>query len=298
MIFLFNILALGFGLVVVGSLFWRWRADRSALSFWRLAHFSAFTFTMTVAAVDAYWMVNLGSGMSFFKLCTSLVVMGVALITFAFPHLSRAEEGMPRSSRFSLAWGGLALLVCIGAVLILTVDDEKWMFTILPASFVPFLAAIVYGISIRKVSKIRHKILGWGAFVVLMASATIEVWWILVHPPRNGYIFFTLPLAYLYNSCLSWLGTKPASKDLGIGSDLADFQESWAEAHCLTKREREIARGILRGRTNKELAKDLSVAENTARNHIANLYRKLGIQKRLDLVLLVQKDQDNKSKSV
>lgn len=48
----------------------------------------------------------------------------------------------------------------------------------------------------------------------------------------------------------------------------------------LTHREMEILQCVFRGLTNKEIAYDLGVAENTVKNHINNLMVKLGAKDR------------------
>jgi DNA-binding NarL/FixJ family response regulator len=48
----------------------------------------------------------------------------------------------------------------------------------------------------------------------------------------------------------------------------------------LSRREVEVLRLLAAGRTTKQLARDLGVADKTVRNHIANLYTKLGIHDR------------------
>lgn len=48
----------------------------------------------------------------------------------------------------------------------------------------------------------------------------------------------------------------------------------------LTQREKEILQCVFQGLTNKEIAHELSVAENTVKNHINNLMYKLGAKDR------------------
>jgi DNA-binding NarL/FixJ family response regulator len=52
----------------------------------------------------------------------------------------------------------------------------------------------------------------------------------------------------------------------------------------LTRRETRILRLLSDGSTIKEIAQRLALSENTVRTHMQNLYRKLGIHSRLDVV--------------
>src|SRR5919205_974255 len=45
----------------------------------------------------------------------------------------------------------------------------------------------------------------------------------------------------------------------------------------LTEREREILKLVARGRANKEIAAELVISERTARTHVSNILRKLGL---------------------
>jgi len=58
------------------------------------------------------------------------------------------------------------------------------------------------------------------------------------------------------------------------------------DAFCesLTGREREILELVLTARDNREIASHLGVSEQTVKNHVHNLYEKLGVSNRLQLI--------------
>jgi len=56
----------------------------------------------------------------------------------------------------------------------------------------------------------------------------------------------------------------------------------------LTPREIEIARLVMQGFKNREIAQKLSISEGTVKIHLHNVYEKLGIDGRLDLLLYMQ----------
>jgi len=57
----------------------------------------------------------------------------------------------------------------------------------------------------------------------------------------------------------------------------------------ISKREREIMELILEGKSNKEIEGQLFISFNTVKNHIYNLYQKLGVNSRSQLMHLVMK---------
>ena len=54
----------------------------------------------------------------------------------------------------------------------------------------------------------------------------------------------------------------------------------------LSPREREILRGIARGASNKEIARELGIAETTVKIHVQHVLRKLGLNSRVQAAVL------------
>lgn len=54
---------------------------------------------------------------------------------------------------------------------------------------------------------------------------------------------------------------------------------------ALTKREREILRLITRGATNREVADSLVISEGTVKNHLSNIFSRLGLRDRTQAVM-------------
>jgi DNA-binding NarL/FixJ family response regulator len=63
----------------------------------------------------------------------------------------------------------------------------------------------------------------------------------------------------------------------------------------LTPREREIVESLLSGRTNKAIAGEFGVTEQTIKNQLSTLFKKLGVGGRVELVTRVLKNQDRTS---
>ena len=53
----------------------------------------------------------------------------------------------------------------------------------------------------------------------------------------------------------------------------------------LTAREVEVLRLVAQGRSNREIATELFIAEKTARNHVERIYAKLGVNNRTQATL-------------
>jgi len=68
---------------------------------------------------------------------------------------------------------------------------------------------------------------------------------------------------------------------------LPEWQEALS-SYQLTTRELEVTAMILEGRTNQEIAERLFIAVKTVKNHVSNIYRKTGVNNRVQLVNLAR----------
>lgn len=54
----------------------------------------------------------------------------------------------------------------------------------------------------------------------------------------------------------------------------------------LSSREQEIIQGIVRGESNKEIGRTLGITENTVKNHVQHILRKLGVSSRVHAAVM------------
>jgi DNA-binding CsgD family transcriptional regulator len=80
---------------------------------------------------------------------------------------------------------------------------------------------------------------------------------------------------------------QPASPPAAPGPAAAADPAGAVDA--LSPREREILALLARGLSNKELARALSLSENTIKTHLANLYAKLGVGRRTQALVVAQR---------
>ncbi len=63
-----------------------------------------------------------------------------------------------------------------------------------------------------------------------------------------------------------------------------------SSSQVLTKREREVYELLAEGRTNREIGSALFISEFTAKTHVANVLRKLGVRSRTEAALMAARD--------
>ena len=78
-----------------------------------------------------------------------------------------------------------------------------------------------------------------------------------------------------------WAGRKltPRTANGGFERNLAAIRSLG-----LTSRECEILERLASGRSNKELARELGISPNTVKTHVARVYEKLEVQKRVEAI--------------
>jgi DNA-binding NarL/FixJ family response regulator len=74
--------------------------------------------------------------------------------------------------------------------------------------------------------------------------------------------------------------------DRSLAVAFAAGQESGAAAERLSEREQQVLDGVVRGRTNQEIARDLMVSVDTVKTHVRNVLLKLQVRGRLQAVVL------------
>jgi len=70
-------------------------------------------------------------------------------------------------------------------------------------------------------------------------------------------------------------------------STVSPPEESWSSG--LTDREKEVARTLARGASNKEIARSLDITERTVKAHVGAVLEKLQVRDRLQLSLIVNR---------
>jgi DNA-binding NarL/FixJ family response regulator len=50
----------------------------------------------------------------------------------------------------------------------------------------------------------------------------------------------------------------------------------------MTEREQEVLRGVIQGRSNKEIARQMDVAEVTVKLHLRSVFRKMDVKSRAE----------------
>jgi DNA-binding NarL/FixJ family response regulator len=119
---------------------------------------------------------------------------------------------------------------------------------------------------------------------------------VLAHRPSRSYVLRVLGLGL--SGCISMAASaddlRQAVRAVAHGTHLVPVGSDWsvpatgaAGAQPLTVRESRVLELLSAGRSNAEIALELHIAIETARTHVASIFRKLGVNSRHQLLGVV-----------
>ncbi|UNC91372.1 LuxR family transcriptional regulator [Candidatus Contubernalis alkaliaceticus] len=144
------------------------------------------------------------------------------------------------------------------------------------------LSANVFAIFLGEVMGVRLMLVGeqYPMITAIFAASTIFLTFIIV-PWLNDQMDREL----LEN-------TKDVGKKVYEKKVDAFNMDRFLEEKQLTPREREILTLLFKGETNKVLAEQLFISENTLKTHLKNIYKKLGVSNKRELLSMVIRGED------
>jgi two-component system, NarL family, nitrate/nitrite response regulator NarL len=81
-----------------------------------------------------------------------------------------------------------------------------------------------------------------------------------------------------------WVGRERVS-NVAVGVRQLGSAQRRSKAFGLSHRELEIVRAVMKGDTNKEIARRFSISENTVKRHLTHIFDKVGASTRVELAL-------------
>ena len=85
-----------------------------------------------------------------------------------------------------------------------------------------------------------------------------------------------------------WGLSKPDTYPPGTEEDTAFAIRTLVSDFELTKREADMLAGLVRGKNRKAMSEELCVSTETAKSHIQNIYKKIGVHSQQELIRYVE----------
>jgi len=278
-----------------------------------LIHYIIF-FNMSVLfyqIIEYLYMNLLGNDLSnlhpFLRIFIYLVILIIQIgMTWTFIRVIMGLREKSVSKKIErIFYAGVAFIginYTVGITLYLETTSSKWI-DVTYVSLVILSWLVIYTALIMLVLRRQPKqgngrkkaIKAFGTFYLLYYTAFFIS--IALPPPFNlygpsGLLFLSnlIPIFWLRQYFLKYF-VIPSSVQGQLNLD------AFTQEFHISKREREIIELILQGKSNKEIEDALFISFNTVKNHIYNLYQKLGVNSRgqlMHFILNVQKRQEKK----
>jgi DNA-binding CsgD family transcriptional regulator len=101
---------------------------------------------------------------------------------------------------------------------------------------------------------------------------------------ENDFLFSSIPYAlygiFLINYFLHYYLPAPMALD--------DLSKAFLTKYGITDREREIILKVMQGKSNADIASELFISLATVKTHLHNIYKKIGVESRFDLLAKVR----------
>jgi len=202
------------------------------------------------------------------------VTIGVALVLL--PLISGFIVGKPWSRRRRLFFYPIALVYALSG---LTPYERIIQTTTFVAVLMFCIGLLWHNLGKIEDRRTRTFILTLNIVVVSLVPTTIMLF---LRPgseqigfPVYVLAFSALLLVYFFNRFIA-MSREGEEKQ----TDLSQYK--------VTERETEVIECICNGMTNKEIAKKLNISVNTVNNHVANIFEKMNINSRVDLLRKVK----------
>ena len=151
----------------------------------------------------------------------------------------------------------------------------------------------------KKHRKVDDRPFGGGPGMVMMPQPLFDA----IKAGASGYLLKHEPAAVLVEAIISVMEYQGAPMSPGIArkalnllsmskmNDAGNEKNNKAIPKIITEREEEILKHIVSGWDAKRIASSLDISVNTVRNHIANIYQKLQVQSKAQIMQMAHKNK-------
>ena len=219
---------------------------------------------------------------------------------YSFLEMNRRIVDLSLSERFLRIY----IYLCVFFTILLTIAfvnvDNPFRFLltrlllvfietlIIASAFGAILQLLVGAVKQDKRKRERGIILFSGLYLILFSVILISLSLGLFVDQKHADVYTLVNAAtmILYNFLpLIWLRRFGSYFRLEMGGDKdLDLTSGIFEQYGITLREREIIQLVCQGKSNREIAKELFISQQTVKDHNKNIFRKTGVKNRVQLV--------------
>lgn len=297
LLYLFSLLG---GFLSIGFFGYLWLKDRSRFLVKYIRFLLCYTLMLVLLAIGVYYLANMSPERVLLdrasNILISLIFPGMGALIYTMPDFYHEFCGVPlRGFRRGL-FTAMALLsmFCLAGYWLFRNTFTGLVFCM--SYLAVFMAAAAYSTAIllknrETIAVPFHPGAAWGVVLFFFVSSVfsgLEVWAGIFLFPRGTFsgFLFSLPLFYLVWNVSAVIYTR---RCLLLEIHEEQISPLFLEEYGITVKEAEIVKELLAGKSNKQIASDLGLSQNTVRNHIYNVYLKTASESRVELINAIRR---------
>jgi DNA-binding CsgD family transcriptional regulator len=298
------VIIIGFA-ALSNAVVWALRTGQNDLGNFSIVY-ALFTLMLVIQVLGKYLFVNVAAypGRTWYYIWGVYEVLDFAVVMAALYYFLDAHQF--RFGRRVAAGLALLTLICYGLFFspFGTTLDERANIIRLGTGFwiavtwwmVLFTCAIVLGywllVRVWKTEK-RTFIIGFLIFASVGYAESLRSFFLRFGAmtrslePDSGFLYSSVPYALYGVFLIVYFLRYPLSAPLASDEIPAEFLSKYG----ITERERELILRVMQGKSNADIARELFISLPTVKTHLHNIYQKLGVDSRYDLLARVRSGQ-------
>ncbi len=212
------------------------------------------------------------------------------LLVFSAPLFVHELIGRPggRTARYGIVFNCLGIAGLAAAFLF---TREEILYSLLQIAFIPSVIYSLY-LLFAHYRKIKQKLLRKAIRTFLIISVSLLPFIVIdIFSSRIPVVSRVVPERTSFSLLLFYLAWNVVNLVYSvrhffrpIDEEAAFLRSAVTESYSVTDREYSIIELIAEGHGNKQIASQLNISEQTVKNHIYNIYKKIGVFSRVELI--------------
>jgi DNA-binding CsgD family transcriptional regulator len=269
--------------------------------------YALFTLFLILSMLKKYLLINVDG----YSAQSWYVIMGISQavnygVLVASIHFILGIHQLPHKNIItSIAF--LVTLICLGLILspfgsVLDIDSKSIQFGVghrIAAIWYVVLFTLVLAFGFGFLKRIWHS--NKRDFMIgLLVFASVGYFETLVSLPlslfedsvsivgeNDGFLFSSIPYTLYGVFLIRYFLSYP----MPIPLDAEELSAEFISKYKITDREREIILKVIQGKSNAVIATELFISLATVKTHLHNIYKKIGVESRYDLLARVRSGQ-------
>jgi len=298
------IIIIGFA-ALSNAIGWALRTGQNELGNFSIVY-ALYTLMVVILVLGKYLFVNVAAypGRTWYYIWGVYEILDFAVVTAALYYFLEAHQF--RFGRRVAAGFVLLMFICDGLIFSpfgATLDESENIIRLgtgfwiaVTCWFIMFTCAIVLGYWLLvRVWKTEKRTFTIGFLIFASVGYAESLFSFFRHfgavsrdlKPDRGFLYSSVPYALYGIFLIVYFLRYPVSTTVRSEEPSREFLSK----HGITEREREIILKVMQGKSNEDIARELVISLATVKTHLHNIYKKIGIESRYELLARVRSGQ-------